>query len=114
MIAPFLRDKYGWIDSDSCWCGGGGQSREHLFKECRTWKEEIGLLWKEVGEISGTRAGNIQGKVYKGRKGFCFGMLKKEVGPGNTSVGKLLADFGCVEAVLNFWRIRGWEKLKKE
>ena len=35
MIAPFLKDKFGWLDSDMCWwCGGGRQSREHLFKEC--------------------------------------------------------------------------------
>ena len=40
MIAPFLRDKFGWIESDLCrWCGTGRQTREHLFKECLTWKK---------------------------------------------------------------------------
>ena len=54
MIAPFLKEKFGWVDSDSCWwCSGGRQSREHLFKECNTWKDEIRTLWKEAGEISG-------------------------------------------------------------
>ena len=52
MTAPFLKDKFKWIDSDSCWwCGGGMQNRGHLFKECRTWKEEIRLLSKEVGGL---------------------------------------------------------------
>ena len=36
MIAPFLKDKWGWTDSDACWwCDGGRQSRDHLFKECK-------------------------------------------------------------------------------
>ena len=49
MIAPFLKDRLGWTDSDSCWwCNGGRQSRDHLFKECTTWKKEIAELWKEV------------------------------------------------------------------
>ena len=30
LIAPFLKDRLGWIESDVCWwCGGGRQSREH-------------------------------------------------------------------------------------
>ena len=37
-------------------------------------------------------------------------MLRKEVGPGNTSVGKLLSDYRFVEAVLKFL---GWERLRK-
>ena len=37
MIAPFLKEKFRWVEPDSCWwCSGGRQSREHLFKECRT------------------------------------------------------------------------------
>ena len=39
MIAPFFGDRCGWIDTDRCWwCDGGKQSRDHLFKECRTWE----------------------------------------------------------------------------
>ena len=54
MTAPFLRDKFGWMESDQCWwCGSGRQSREHLFKECRTWKDQIRKLWKKIGEASG-------------------------------------------------------------
>ena len=35
LIAPFLRDRWGWTDTDRCWwCSKGRQSREHLFKEC--------------------------------------------------------------------------------
>ena len=43
MTAPFLRDKYGWVDSDQCWwCSSGRQSREHLFKECRAGRVRLG------------------------------------------------------------------------
>ena len=56
MIAPFLKEKWGWIDSDRCWwCNGGRQSRDHLFKECTMWKKEITELWSEVGRIAGKR-----------------------------------------------------------
>ena len=56
MIAPFLRDRWGWTDTDRCWwCEKGRQSREHLFKKCRTWEKEIRMLWKAVGEASGRR-----------------------------------------------------------
>ena len=55
MIAPFLKEKWGWTDSDRCWwCDGGRQSREH-FKECGAWKDEIKELWEKVGNISGKR-----------------------------------------------------------
>ena len=37
VIAPFLKERCGWTDSDRCWwCEKGRQSREHLFKECTT------------------------------------------------------------------------------
>ena len=114
MIVPFLKEKFGWTESDSCWwCSGGRQSREHLFKECRTWKEEIRTLWKEVGEASGGSRSGAQGNVYKGKKGFCFGMEKRLVRPGNCSVGRLLADPRFSEAVLKFLSCTGVGKIKK-
>ena len=34
--APFLKGKWEWVGSESCWwCSKGRQSREHLFKECK-------------------------------------------------------------------------------
>lgn len=33
----------------------GGETQEHLFKECGGWKGEIHTLWKKVGDISGER-----------------------------------------------------------
>ena len=108
MIAPLLKEKFGWVESDGCWwCGGGRQTREHLFKECRTWKDEIRKLWTEVGEISGSIRGTSGGRVYKGRKGFYFGMDRKVVRPGNTSVKKLLLEERFVEAVLDFLECTG-------
>ena len=82
MIAPFLKEKFGWVDSESCWwCSGGRQSREHLFKECRAWKEETRELWKKVDDLAGSCKGKDAGGVYKGRKGFCFAMEKRQVRP---------------------------------
>ena len=40
MIGPFLKEKRKWVDSDRCWwCNQARQIREHLFKECKEWKE---------------------------------------------------------------------------
>ena len=59
------------------------QTREHLFKECKAWKKETMTLWKEIGEIRDAKAKVQDGKeeayrptshVYKGKKGFGFGV----------------------------------------
>ena len=114
MIAPFLMRKYGWVSSDTCWwCSKGRQTREHLFKECLAWKQEIRELWKEVKEA--TRVQGVQclgGTVYKGRKGFLLGTMRQEGGrpgrsrgsrgPGNTSIGDLMADERCIPAIISF------------
>ena len=109
MIAPFLKDKLRWVDSDQCWwCSGGRQSREHLFKECCAWKSEIRELWKKVGEISSTTSYK-GGDAPKGRenrkrrkKGFGFFSRENGVRPGNCTVGRLLNDSRFTEAVLEF------------
>ena len=107
MTAPFLKEKFKWTDSDICWwCSRGRQTREHLFKECSAWKEEIRKLWKEVGEAT-IEQGRWTGKsMYKGKKGFGLGVKlggdQRARGPGNTSVGTLLADERCIPAVLSF------------
>ena len=109
MTAPFLKDKYGWVDSDRCWwCSSGRQSREHLFKECRAWKNEIRELWKKVGESSNidrdNRSEDSGGKRNrrKRRKGFGFVSREDRVRPGNCTVGRLLGDTRFTEAVLEF------------
>ena len=115
MIAPFLREKFGWVESDGCWwCGGGRQTREHLFKECRTWKDEIREPWRRVGEISG-EGRNRTGKAGPGRrsKGFGFRAQEYRVGPGNCSVGRLFSDPLFTEAVLEFLEKTDVGKIKK-
>ena len=107
MTAPFLKDKFRWTNSDICWwCSRGRQTREHLFKECSTWKEEIRTLWKEVGEATMEQGQRKKGSRYKGAKGFGItaGMDggQRGRGPGNTSIGILLADERCIPAVLSF------------
>ena len=101
MIAPFLKDRWGWTETDSCWwCNGGRQSRDHLFKECGRWAKEIKDLWKEVGRASGRR--QERGGPFKSRKGFCFHVRMARARPSNTTVRELLSDDRYTEAVLEF------------
>ena len=109
MTAPFLKEKFGWVSSDQCWwCGSGRQSREHLFKECRTWKEEIRKLWKELGEISMANKEIKDGKSgrqrsgKRRRKGFGFVSHEQRVRPGNCTIGRLMSDQRFTEAILSF------------
>ena len=109
MTAPFLKEKFRWIDSGVCWwCGGARQTREHLFKECKGWKREISMLWKEVGEASikesakeSKQCERARGHVYKGRKGFGYGVKGGKAGPRNTTVRELLADERFTGAVVD-------------
>ena len=81
MIAPFLREKLGWIDSDVCWwCSSGRQTREHLFRECSAWAKGVRELWEEVGRVSGTCKENRS--RHRGRKGFYLG---RQEGGGTAS-----------------------------
>ena len=104
MIAPFLRDKWGWTDTDRCWwCEKGRQSRDHLFKECGTWKEEIGELWSTVGKISGKReAREGRDEPFKSGRGFGFHVRGTRARPSNTTIRELLSDSRYTEAVLVF------------
>ena len=112
MMAPFLMEKYGWVNSSQCWwCSSGRQSREHLFKECRAWKNEIRKLWREVGEISGAdktgderRSGSQKGGGKRRKKGFGFVTHEYTVRPGNCSVGRLMSDTRFTDAILSFLR----------
>ena len=86
MIAPFLKDKWGWIEEDTCWfCRRGRQTRGHQFKEWMRWKEEIREMWRKVGAESG-----------KGEGG------KARARPDNTRVAELLGNERYTRAVLDF------------
>ena len=105
MIAPFLKERWKWTDSDRCWwCGGGRQGRDHLFKECTTWKKEIAELWEEVGRIPGRRKDENErdGGPYKSRKGFGFYVRQARARPSNTTVRDLLSNGRYTGAVLDF------------
>ena len=101
MTAPFLKDRWGWIDSDACWwCNGRRQSRDHLFKECKMWEKEIGELWSTVGKISGRKGGGDG--PFKSRKGFGFHVRQARARPSNTTIRELLSNSRYMEAVLEF------------
>ena len=101
MIAPFLKDRWGWTDSDECWwCDGGRQSRDHLFKECKRWSKEIKELWSAVGKISGRREDG-EGP-FRSRKGFGFHVRQARARPSNTTIRELLSNSRYTEAVLSF------------
>ena len=112
MIAPFLKEKFGWVESDQCWwCGSGRQSREHLFKECRTWKEQIRKLWKKIGKISGEAGDKTRPR--RGGKGFGIGSSGGKVGPGNCSMRRLFSETQFTGAVLEFLEETDVGKVKK-
>ena len=101
MIAPFLRDRWGWTESDSCWwCDGGRQSRDHLFKECKRWEKEIRELWSAVGRISGRRESDDG--PFKSRRRFGFHVRQARARPSNTTVRELLSNSRYTEEVLGF------------
>ena len=101
MIAPFLKNRWGWTDSDACWwCDGGKQSRDHLFKECKRWRKEIEELWKEVGRISGRREEGDG--PFRSRRGFGFHVRQARARPSNTTVRELLSNNRYTEAVVRF------------
>ena len=81
---------------------GGRQSRDHLFKECRTWKDGIRELWETVGNISGkkNREEGID-RPFKSRKGFGYHVRQSGARPSNTTIRELL-DERYREAVLKF------------
>lgn len=106
MTAAFLRDKWGWLESgQSWWCNSGRQNGGHPFKECLTWKKEIRALWREVGDISGSRSKSGEAKEdvsRKGRKGFGHMERQARAMPRNTTIRELLAHDKCTEAVVRF------------
>jgi hypothetical protein len=48
-------------DDDQCWwCGKAAQTREHLFRHCRKWKNEQRKLWRAVGRETGWKSGRYR------------------------------------------------------
>ena len=113
----FLRDKFGWVESDQCWwCEGGRQSREHLFKECRTWKDQIRKLWRNIGEVSGEAVLKTDRSRCKARgrgKGFGLWGSGGKVRPSNCSMSRLFGDARFTEAILEFLEETEVGKIKK-
>ena len=101
MIAPFLKEGWGWTDPNRCWWREKDrQCREHLFKECTAWTKEIRRLWTAVGEASGGRDEAEPG--FGSSKGYGYRVRQARAKPSNTSVRDLLSDDRYTEAVLGF------------
>jgi len=51
--ATYLK-RFRQLDDDQCWwCGKAAQTREHLFRHYRQWKNEERELLKTVGRVTG-------------------------------------------------------------
>jgi len=53
--------RFGHLEDDKrWWCGVAGrtaaQTREHLFRHCRRWRDQQKALWKAVGKATGWKA----------------------------------------------------------
>ena len=97
-------------------CEGGRQSREHLFKECRTWKDQIRKLWKKIGELSGEavlKTDISKGKARGRGKGFGLWGSGGKIRPRNCSIGRLFGDARSTEPILEFLEETDVGKIKK-
>jgi hypothetical protein len=77
---PYLAET-GQAKDDKCWwCGSGvAQTREHLFKYCRRWKDQQAIMWRDIRkETEGKRTVR------------------------NTSIAQLIGDERCTAAILEF------------
>lgn len=99
MLAPFLKERWEWVESDICWCGTARQTRENCFKGRKAWKQEIKRLWKGVGEASVEKGRVNNSHAYKGKKGFRYGVRKRK-GPDQAT--PLL---GILWRTRGFWRL---------
>jgi len=54
--------RFGYREDNRCrWCEGiVTQTREHLFRHCSRWKDQQEVLWKEVGKVTGWKAGRCR------------------------------------------------------
>ena len=110
MTAPFLRERWGWVETDQCWgYRQGRQNWEHLFKECKRWKADFHLLWDKVGNISGK--GNPGNKRERGsmdtlrsKRGLGYSVREAKARPSNTAVRELIGNGAYTEASLPFLR----------
>lgn len=88
MLAPFLEEKWEWVDSGKYRrCNKGRQSREHLSKECREWKKEIHMLQDRVGNVLGDRKDGARSGAPKCKKGLGYDVWKAKIRPSNIAIG---------------------------
>jgi ribonuclease HI len=80
---PYLAE-VGQAEDDKCWwCSssspgaGPSQTREHLFKHCRRWKDQQATMWRAIGRATGRKR-------------------------TNTSMTQLFGDERCTAAILEF------------
>jgi hypothetical protein len=60
---PYLAE-VGQAADDKCWwcsssdSSGPSQTREHLFKQCRRWKDQQATMWRAIGRATGRKRTN--------------------------------------------------------
>lgn len=104
MTAPFLKERFGWVDPDTCWwCR---QTREHLFKECH-------LAGRDQDAVEGSgpsRRQGYRGKTSRKRKERLWLPGPR---PGNITVRELLSEERHVGVVLDLLRATKMGTVKK-
>jgi hypothetical protein len=97
---PYLADVRQAADDKCWWCSssspGPSQTREHLSKHCRRWKDQQAIMWRAVCKATGGKR-TAQ----------------------NTSMAQLFGDERCTAAILEYLRtteagLRGGRRLMGE
>ena len=104
MIAPYLKERWGWIDTDRCWwCDREdrvGSTCSRSVVHGRTRSESYG---KRLGTYLGKGKGR-KGQTSPSRVGRVFGIHVRQARarPSNITVRELLSNSRYTEAVLDF------------
>lgn len=76
-------------------------------------EKDIRLLWKTIGEVSGTKMCGHGSRMFKGRKEFGLLCTGGRAGPGNTPIRKPFFEEKYCEAVLGFLRSTAVGRVKE-
>ena len=104
MMAPFLKEKWGRIESNQCrWCHRGRRIWEQPFKECERWRKEIHGYGKRRGtsgqeETRGKRDRRTERTHSEEQERIRVWHLGSKARPSNAAVRELMGNEADAEA----------------